>query len=414
MSRIKVMIVDDSAVVRQVLVGLLGADPGIEVIAAVADPLFAMQRMKTQWPDVIVLDVEMPRMDGVTFLRKIMHERPTPVVICSTLTEAGAPTTIEALAAGAVTVITKPKIGLKQFLNDAAHELTSAIRTAARANVKRVVVRNETAVPGAPAAAAVKAKNTADVILAPAGDRAMTRTTEHVVAIGCSTGGTQALQQVLTVLPSICPAVVIVQHMPPTFTAAFAQRLDSLCRITVKEAQNNDRVVPGCALIAPGGKHLILQRSGAQYYVEVREGPPVNRHCPSVDVLFRSAAKVAGPNALGIIMTGMGDDGARGLKEMRNAGANTIAQDEESCVVFGMPKEAIRMDPWIASCRSTSCRTQFLAPRGSRSYEAPTVARRRSRYVGFRRYWCTHIQQGFADQSSARACGLTPVASWSA
>ena len=340
MSRIKVMIVDDSAVVRQVLVELLGADPGIEVIAAVADPLFAMQRMKAQWPDVIVLDVEMPRMDGVTFLRKLMQERPTPVVICSTLTEAGAPTTIEALSAGAVTVITKPKIGLKQFLNEAANELIAAIRMAARANVKRLAARAE-----APKTALVAPpKNNADVILAPASERAMTRTTEHVVAIGCSTGGTQALQQVLSALPSVCPAVVIVQHMPPNFTAAFAQRLDGLCRISVKEARNNDRVVPGCALIAPGGRHLLLQRSGAQYFVEVREGPPVSRHCPSVDVLFRSAAKSAGQNALGIIMTGMGDDGARGLKEMRNAGASTIAQDEESCVVFGMPKEAIRME----------------------------------------------------------------------
>ena len=345
MSRIKVMIVDDSAVVRQVLVELLGTDPGIEVIAAVADPLFAMERMKMQWPDVIVLDVEMPRMDGITFLRKLMHERPTPVVICSTLTEAGAPTTIEALAAGAVTVITKPKIGLKQFLNEAVHELTSAIRTAARANVKRLAARaGEGPGTGPRAGPSVRQKNTADVILAPASDRAMTHTTEHVVAIGSSTGGTQALQQVLAALPSICPAVVIVQHMPPTFTAAFAKRLDGLCRITVKEAQNNDRVVPGCALIAPGGRHLLIQRSGAQYFVEVREGPPVNRHCPSVDVLFRSAAKAAGPNALGIIMTGMGDDGARGLKEMRNAGAHTIAQDEQSCVVFGMPKEAIRME----------------------------------------------------------------------
>ena len=341
MNPIKVMIVDDSAVVRQVLVELLGSDPGIEVIAAVADPLFAIARMKMQWPDVIVLDVEMPRMDGVTFLRQIMHERPTPVVICSTLTEAGAPTTIEALAAGAVTVITKPKIGLKQFLNESVHELTTAVRTAARANVKRLAARAEAATH---APLGVKRKNTADVILGPASDRAMTRTTEHVVAIGCSTGGTQALQQVLSALPPICPAVVIVQHMPPNFTAAFAKRLDGLCNITVKEAQNNDRVVPGCALIAPGGKHLIMQRSGAQYYVEVRDGPPVNRHCPSVDVLFRSAAKVAGPNALGIIMTGMGDDGARGLKEMRNAGAHTIAQDEHSCVVFGMPKEAIRME----------------------------------------------------------------------
>jgi two-component system chemotaxis response regulator CheB len=339
MSRIKVMIVDDSAVVRQVLVELLGADPAVEVIAAIADPLFAMQRMKVQWPDVIVLDVEMPRMDGVTFLRKLMHERPTPVVICSTLTEAGASTTIEALAAGAVTVITKPKIGLKQFLNESANELLAAIKMAARANVRRLATRAEGA-----KAVEVKAKNTADVILAPVSDRAMTRTTEHVVAIGCSTGGTQALQQVLAALPSVCPAVVIVQHMPPSFTAAFAQRLDGLCKITVREAHNNDRVVPGCALIAPGGKHLLLQRSGAQYFVEVREGPPVNRHCPSVDVLFRSAAKAAGRNALGIIMTGMGDDGARGLKEMRNVGASTIAQDEASCVVFGMPKEAIRME----------------------------------------------------------------------
>jgi two-component system, chemotaxis family, protein-glutamate methylesterase/glutaminase len=339
MSRVKVMIVDDSAVVRQVLVELLGADRGIEVVAAVADPLFAMQRMKAQWPDVIVLDVEMPRMDGVTFLRKLMQERPTPVVICSTLTEAGAPTTIEALAAGAVTVITKPKVGLKQFLQDAAHELIAAIRMAARANVRRLVPR-----VGPAKVAEVAKKNTADVILAPASDRAMTRTTEHVVAIGCSTGGTQALQQVLTALPAVCPGMVIVQHMPPHFTAAFAQRLNGLCRVTVKEAQNNDRVVPGSALIAPGGKHMLLQRSGAQYFVEIREGPPVSRHCPSVDVLFRSAAKAAGPNALGIIMTGMGDDGARGLKEMRNAGAGTIAQDEESCVVFGMPKEAIRLD----------------------------------------------------------------------
>jgi two-component system chemotaxis response regulator CheB len=342
MSRIKVMVVDDSAVVRQVLVELLGADAGIEVIAAVADPLFAMQRMKTQSPDVIVLDVEMPRMDGVTFLRKIMQERPTPVVICSTLTEAGAPTTIEALAAGAVTVITKPKVGLKQFLQDAAHELTTAIRTAARANVKRLAPR--AADTSGSSGVGVRQKNTADVILAPAAERAMSRTTEHVVAIGCSTGGTQALERVLTALPLVSPGMVIVQHMPPTFTAAFARRLDGLCKVNVKEAENNDRVTPGCALIAPGGKHLLLQRSGAQYYVEVREGPPVNRHCPSVDVLFRSAAKAAGPNALGIIMTGMGDDGARGLKEMRTAGANTIAQDEESCVVFGMPKEAIRME----------------------------------------------------------------------
>jgi two-component system chemotaxis response regulator CheB len=363
MNRIKVMIVDDSAVVRQVMTGVLAADPGVEVIGAVADPLFAMERMKRQWPDVILLDVEMPRMDGITFLRKIMSERPTPVVICSTLTEAGAATTLEALAAGAVTTITKPKVGLKEFLHDASSELTHAIRIAAKANLRRRAVGaagsaaagvsgvKGTAVAGATAArtsaaalAGVPTKNSADVILAPAREKAMTRTTERIIAIGTSTGGTQALEHVLTQLPAVCPGIVIVQHMPPAFTGAFAARLDSLCDIEVREAKNNDRVIPGTALIAPGGKHLLLKRSGAQYYVEVKEGPPVNRHCPSVDVLFRSAASCAGANALGIIMTGMGDDGARGLKEMRDAGAHTIAQDEASCVVFGMPKEAIRLD----------------------------------------------------------------------
>ena len=352
MSRIKVMIIDDSAVVRQVMTGVLGADPGVEVIGAVADPLFAMERMKRQWPDVILLDVEMPRMDGITFLRKIMSERPTPVVICSTLTEAGAATTLEALAAGAVTTITKPKVGLKDFLHDASSELTNAIRVAAKANLRRraaAVVAGAKGAAGATAARAavgpggVPAKNSADVILAPAREKAMTRTTERIVAIGTSTGGTQALEHVLTQLPAVCPGIVIVQHMPPAFTGAFASRLNTLCDIEVREAKNNDRVIPGTALIAPGGKHLLLKRSGAQYYVEVKEGPPVNRHCPSVDVLFRSAAACAGSNALGIIMTGMGDDGARGLKEMRAAGAHTIAQDEASCVVFGMPKEAIRL-----------------------------------------------------------------------
>jgi two-component system chemotaxis response regulator CheB len=352
MSTIQVMIVDDSAVVRQVLVELLRAEAGIEVVAAVADPLFAMQRMKARWPDVIVLDVEMPRMDGITFLRKLMQERPTPVIICSTLTEAGAPMTLEALAAGAVSIVTKPKADLKGFLHESAAELAAAIRTAARANLKGLARRASAATASvacaapAPVNAAVTrpaAKYSADVILSPAGERAMTRTTERVVAVGTSTGGTQALEAVLTSLPKVCPGLVIVQHMPPQFTAAFAKRLDALCQIEVREARDRDRVVPGCALIAPGGRHMLLQRSGAQYHVEVREGPPVNRHCPSVDVLFRSVAKAAGRNALGVIMTGMGDDGARGLKEMRDAGADTIAQDEASCVVFGMPKEAIRM-----------------------------------------------------------------------
>jgi two-component system chemotaxis response regulator CheB len=335
---IHVMVVDDSAVVRQVVARLLDAAPGIHVVAAVADPLLAIERMKQFWPDVIVLDVEMPRMDGITFLRKIMAERPTPVVICSTLTDKGAKTTMEALAAGAVAIVTKPKLGLKQFLTDAGDELVATVRAAARANVRRL----GPAVRAGATPLVATAKNNADVILAPGSARAMTQTTERVVALGTSTGGTQALEEVLTALPRVCPGIVIVQHMPEKFTAAFAARLDSLCEIDVREAQHNDRVVPGRALIAPGGRHMLLRRSGAQYFVEVVDGPLVNRHRPSVDVMFRSVAKSAGVNALGIIMTGMGDDGAAGLLEMRTAGARTLAQDEESCVVFGMPKEAIK------------------------------------------------------------------------
>ncbi|RXR04385.1 protein-glutamate methylesterase/protein-glutamine glutaminase [Pseudoxanthomonas composti] len=336
MNTVKAMVIDDSAVVRQVLVAVLDDAPGIEVIAAAADPLLAMDKMRQQWPDVIVLDVEMPKMDGITFLRKIMSERPTPVVICSTLTEKGARVTMDALAAGAVAVVTKPKLGLKQFLTDSAEEMIATVKSAARANLKRLSAR--------PAAPAVKAetKHNADVILPAQGNRPLSQTTERVVAIGTSTGGTQALEEVLTALPRVCPGIVIVQHMPEKFTAAFAARLDTLCQISVKEAANNDRVVPGRALIAPGGKHMLLRRSGAQYFVEVLDGPPVNRHRPSVDVLFRSAARAAGGNALGIIMTGMGDDGAVGLLEMRQAGAHTVAQDEQSSVVFGMPKEAIK------------------------------------------------------------------------
>ena len=328
---ITVMVVDDSAVVRQVVSGLLAADPGIEVLCAVADPLLAMVRMKSQWPDVIVLDIEMPRMDGITFLKKIMAERPTPVVICSTLTEKGAQVSLAALAAGAVAVIAKPKIGLKQFLVDASDDLVSVVKAAARANVKKLQ------------AVLVAEKFNADVILSAAERHTpLLKTTERVVALGTSTGGTQALELVLRSLPGVCPGLVIVQHMPEQFTAAFAKRLNSLSQIEVKEAQTSDRVMPGRALIAPGGKHLLLRRNGAQYFVEVMDGPLVNRHRPSVDVLFRSVAKCAGANALGVIMTGMGDDGAAGLLEMRKAGAQTVAQDEESCVVFGMPKEAIK------------------------------------------------------------------------
>jgi two-component system, chemotaxis family, protein-glutamate methylesterase/glutaminase len=338
MAKIKVLIVDDSAVVRQVARAALETDNGIEVIGAVADPLFAIERMKQNWPDVIVLDIEMPRMDGLTFLRKIMAERPTPVVICSTLAEKGAAATMDALSAGAVSIITKPKMGLKQFLQDASNDIVSAVRAAAHAKVRRM------AGAGQPPPAA---KLTADAMLSAAAvppNAGLGKTTDAVVAIGTSTGGTQALETVLTALPAVCTGIVIVQHMPEAFTAMFAERLDGLCAMTVREARNGDRVIPGQALIAPGGRHMMLKRSGAQYIVEVADGPLVNRHKPSVDVLFRSVAQTAGSNALGIIMTGMGDDGARGLKEMHDVGACTVAEDESTCVVFGMPLEAIKRE----------------------------------------------------------------------
>lgn len=337
---IKVMIVDDSAVMREVMQQILAQHADIQVLGAAMDPLLALQKMERLWPDVILLDVEMPRMDGITFLRRIMATRPTPVVICSTLTERGAGITLEALSAGAVEVICKPSAGLRDFLQDSARELVAAIRTAARARVRAQPAAAPAAEP-----VAVGAKLSADALLAPppGGGLARQRTTERIVAIGTSTGGTQALEQVLRQLPLNAPALAIVQHMPEHFTRSFAQRLDSLCAIEVREARDGDRMLPGLALIAPGGRHLLVRRSGAQYQVEVRDGPLVSRHRPSVDVLFRSAAAQAGRNALGIIMTGMGDDGARGLREMHESGAHTCAQDEESCVVFGMPKEAIRL-----------------------------------------------------------------------
>jgi len=336
MKTIKVLLVDDSAVVRQVVLALLEREPDIQVIGAASDPIFAMAKLAREWPDVIVLDVEMPRMDGITFLKKIMAERPTPVVICSSLTEKGAETTLQALAAGAVEIISKPRVGLKSFLLESAAELVAAVRAAAQANVRHLAGAR-----GVPATGA--AKLGADAVLATGGGHAMAQTSERIVAIGTSTGGTQALEAVLTALPRVCPGIVIVQHMPEKFTASFAQRLNGLAQIEVREARNNDRVIPGLALIAPGGKHMLLKRSGAYYHVEVVDGPQVNRHRPSVDVLFRSVARFAGRNATGIIMTGMGDDGARGLKELRQTGARTYAQDEASCVVFGMPKEAIKL-----------------------------------------------------------------------
>jgi two-component system, chemotaxis family, protein-glutamate methylesterase/glutaminase len=328
-----VLIVDDSAVVRQVASAALQKAPDIEVIATATDPIVAFERMRVRWPDVIILDVEMPRMDGITFLRKVMAERPTPVVMCSSLTEKGAQTTMQALEAGAVGILTKPKLAVKQFLEDSAADLIRAVREAAASNVHRLKSLSALAAakPG-PAAA--------DVLPMPA-SHVMAATTESVIAIGTSTGGTQALELLLKRLPRVAPGIVVVQHMPEKFTASFAERLDALCEMEIREARSGDRVIPGRVLIAPGGRHMQLRRSGAQYLVDVVDGPPVSRHRPSVDVLFRSVAKYAGRNAIGVIMTGMGDDGARGLLEMKEAGAYTMAQDEATCVVFGMPKEAI-------------------------------------------------------------------------
>jgi two-component system chemotaxis response regulator CheB len=331
MAKIKVLIVDDSSLVRQTLAEILSSDPHIEVMATAQDPFVAAQRMKECVPDVITLDVEMPRMDGLTFLQKIMAQHPIPVVMCSTLTESGSETAMKALEYGAVDIIIKPKLGTKQFIEESRISICDTIKAAAMAKPQRIIRHRE-----------VTPKLTADVIIEKPSSKAMIQTTEKVVVVGASTGGTEALKVFLEMLPEDSPGIVIVQHMPEHFTAAFAKRLDSTCRVTVKEAANNDSVVRGRVLIAPGNHHTLLKRSGARYYTEIKDGPLVSRHRPSVDVLFRSAARYAGKNAVGVIMTGMGDDGARGMKEMFDAGATTLAQDEATCVVYGMPHEAVK------------------------------------------------------------------------
>jgi len=330
----RVLIVDDSASVRQTLASIIDATPDLAVMATAGDPFVAAQRIREEVPDVIILDVEMPRMDGITFLRKLMAQRPIPCILCSTLVEPDSDLLFAALEAGAVEVIQKPRIDTRNFLNESQIRIVDAVRAAARATPRnRAKLTHEST-----------KKLTADVIMPPPTPRrSLTRTTDQVVCVGASTGGTESLREVLMALPPDSPGLVIVQHMPELFTAAFARRLDGLCQIDVKEAEDGDQVIAGRALIAPGNRHTLLQRSGARYHVGVRDGPLVSRHRPSVDVLFRSAAQYAGANALGVIMTGMGDDGARGLLEMKNAGASTVAQNEETCVVFGMPKEAIAL-----------------------------------------------------------------------
>jgi two-component system chemotaxis response regulator CheB len=324
---IKVMIVDDSAVVRSMLREQLEAEPDIEVIGVAPDPLFAFQKLRTLRPDVLVVDVEMPRMDGVTFLRQLMQNDPIATIVFSSLAEQGSAIALDAMDAGAVAILCKPGAGVGQFIQEQRTQLVQTVRQAAASRLRRVARPTGVASSG----------------VSPLVSTALSRTTDAIVAIGTSTGGTRALEYLLKRMPKDCTGLVIVQHMPANFTRQFAQRLDAACDIEVREAQDGDRVLPGRALIAPGGLHLSVRRNGAQYQVMVQDGPPVSRHKPSVDVLFRSLAKAAGRNALGVIMTGMGDDGARGLKAMREAGATTLAQDEESCVVFGMPKEAIRL-----------------------------------------------------------------------
>jgi two-component system chemotaxis response regulator CheB len=327
----RVIVVDDSALVRGLLAEIINRQPDMECIGAAADPIVAREMIRNLDPDVITLDIEMPRMDGIDFLAKLMRLRPMPVVMVSTLTERGADITLRALELGAVDFVSKPKIGVADGLRQLGDDITDKIRTASRAHVRRLHTQAPPvagAAPGRPASVLSVGR----------------LSTEKIIFIGASTGGTEATREVLVNLPADAPAVMITQHMPPGFTKSYAARLDGLARIRVQEARDGDRVLPGHAYIAPGGFHLSVERSGANYLARVRDGEPVNRHKPSVEVLFRSAAQVVGPNALGVMLTGMGADGAAAMKLMRDAGAWNLCQDEASCVVFGMPREAIAHD----------------------------------------------------------------------
>ncbi|MGC3979922.1 MAG: chemotaxis response regulator protein-glutamate methylesterase [Steroidobacteraceae bacterium] len=335
MTKKKVLIVDDSALVRRMLTEMLRGDADLEVVGTAADPYAAREKIKALNPDVITLDVEMPRMDGVTFLENLMRLRPTPVVMVSSLTQKGAEVTLRALELGAVDFVSKPTVDLAGTLHLYAAELIAKVKIAAGANVSRRI--------GAPIVTAVAPKLSADAILPTQQGRGMLRTTERIIAIGASTGGTEALREVLCALPPDAPAVVISQHIPAAFSKPFAERLDKAAAMKVCQAEDGQYILPGHAYVAPGDRHLLVERDGARYLCRLSDGPPVNRHRPSVDVMFRSVAQKVGPNAVGVILTGMGDDGARGLKEMLDAGAHTMAQDEASSVVWGMPGSAVKL-----------------------------------------------------------------------
>ena len=345
MAAIKVYVVDDSAVVRQTVAHLLAGLADIELIGAAPNPLIAIDAMKKNRPDVLLLDIEMPGMDGLTFLRQVMSSDPIPTVICSTLGTEGSRVALDALAIGAVAVLAKPRLGLKQHLEDSRQELIQTLRAAARSRPRARATATAQAYAGAAASGTATTSTSSRPSTATASNspRVHALAVNKPVVIGSSTGGTQALELVLTSLPADAPGIAITQHMPEKFTAMYASRLDGLCAMNVREARDGDRLERGVALVAPGGRHMQLRKAAGQYFVSVLDGPPVNRHKPSVDVLFRSTADCAGANALAIIMTGMGDDGARGMKTMHDAGARTIAQNEETCVVFGMPKEAIKL-----------------------------------------------------------------------
>jgi two-component system chemotaxis response regulator CheB len=335
MKKIRVIVVDDSALVRKLLTEILNSDPGIEVVATAADPFQAREKIKQFNPDVLTLDVEMPRMDGVTFLRNLMRLRPMPVVMISTMTENGAEVTLEALELGAFDYIEKPKIDLSHSLAEYAEVIISKVKAAAGARVRALESRSSMK---------VEQRLTADAVLAKQAPRTTKLvTTEKIVAIGASTGGTEAIKEVLCALPASAPGIVITQHIPAAFSAAFAKRVDGLSAMQVKQAEDGEQILPGHAYIAPGDKHLLVERSGARYYCRLNDGPPVSRHKPSVDVLFRSVSQNVGPNAIGVMLTGMGDDGAQGMLEMKQAGADNLVQDEKSSVVWGMPGAAFKL-----------------------------------------------------------------------